>query len=285
MRIAVFNQKGGVGKTTTTLNLAAATIRDGGQPLLLDLDPQCHLSSIPDAVPQDATRSLFGFYQGIRGLDALTLSWEGIGRLIPSHQQLIKVDSIFGKGPTILNKLRSGLEALEESIPGQAAQNTFIDCCPYVGVLSLNAIFACDLLVIPISADYLSLQAAEQMTRTLAILEPVLKRRIERRYLLTRFDRRRKMSNDVERKLRERYDGEVFSSVISENVAVAESPARRRDVFSHNAGSQGARDYQNLYFELQDKGLLSLTSTSKPFERYPAVPPDDTPEIRSTTSS
>ena len=285
MRIAVFNQKGGVGKTTTTLNLAAATIRDGGQPLLLDLDPQCHLSSIPDAVPQDATRSLFGFYQGIRGLDALTLSWEGIGRLIPSHQQLIKVDSIFGKGPTILNKLRSGLEALEESIPGQAAQNTFIDCCPYVGVLSLNAIFACDLLVIPISTDYLSLQAAEQMTRTLAILEPVLKRRIERRYLLTRFDRRRKMSNDVERKLRERYDGEVFSSVISENVAVAESPARRRDVFSHNAGSQGARDYQNLYFELQDKGLLSLTSTSKPFERYPAVPPDDTPEIRPTTSS
>ena len=55
--------------------------------------------------------------------------------------------------------------------------------------------------------------------------------------------------------------------------------------FSHNAGSQGARDYQNLYFELQDKGLLSRTSTSKPFERYPAVPPDDTPEIRSTTSS
>ena len=285
MRIAVFNQKGGVGKTTTTLNLAAATVRDGGQPLLLDLDPQCHLSNIPEAVPLDATRSLFGFYQGSRSLDALTLSWEGIGRLIPSHQQLIKVDSIFGKGPTILNKLRTGLDALDESIPGQAAQNTFIDCCPYVGVLSLNAIFACDLLLIPISTDYLSLQAAEQMTRTLAILEPVLKRRVERRYLLTRFDRRRKMSEDIEQRLRERYDGEVCATIISENVTIAESPARRRDVFSHNAASQGARDYQTLYLELQGAGLLNQTAATPSSERYPAVPPDDTPEIRSTTSS
>lgn len=257
MRIAVFNQKGGVGKTTTTLNLAAATVRAGGQPLLLDLDPQCHLSCIPNAVPLDAGRSLFGFFQGVRPLEALTFGWEGLGRLIPSHQQLIKVDSIFGKGPAILNKLRAGLDALEEAIPGQAAQNTFIDCCPYVGVLSLNAIFACDLLLIPISTDYLSLQAADQMTRTLAILEPVLKRRLERRYLLTRCDRRRRMSEDVESQLRLRYGEEVLTSVIAENVAVAESPARHRDVFTHNALSQGARDYQALYAELQEKGLLS----------------------------
>ncbi len=285
MRIAIFNQKGGVGKTTTTLNLAAATIRDGGQPLLLDLDPQCHLSGIPGAVPQDATRSLFGFYQGIRNLDALTVTWEGIGRLIPSHQQLIKVDSIFGKGPAILNKLRSGLDALEDSVPGQAAQNTFIDCCPYVGVLSLNAIFACDLLLIPISTDYLSLQAANQMTHTLSILEPVLKRRIERRYLLTRFDRRRKMSEDVEGQLRERYEGEVFRTVISENVSVAESPARRRDVFSHNATSAGARDYQNLYTELQEQGLISRISHAGREADYPETSPEDAPEIKSTTSS
>lgn len=282
MRIAIFNQKGGVGKTTTTLNLAAATVRDGGQPLLLDLDPQCHLSNIPNVVPTDPNRSLFGFFQGVRTLETLTLSWEGLGRLIPSHQQLIKVDSIFGKGPAILNKLRNGLDALEEMIPGQAAQNTLIDCCPYVGVLSLNAIFACDLLLIPISTDYLSLQAADQMTRTLSILEPVLKRRIERRYLLTRYDRRRNMSNDIETQLRQRYDAEVFATVISENVAVAESPARRRDVFSHNASSQGARDYQTLYTELVEKGLIRTNhSPTLPAEAYPAGPL----EIRSTTSS
>ena len=74
MRIAVFNQKGGVGKTTTTLNLAAAIVRHGGQPLLLDLDPQCHLSGIHGSAPRDSTHSLFGFYQDSRCLSELTLS-------------------------------------------------------------------------------------------------------------------------------------------------------------------------------------------------------------------
>lgn len=256
MRIAVFNQKGGVGKTTTTLNLAAAIARKGGQPLLLDLDPQCHLSSIQGSPPHDSGRSLFGFYQGIHALDELTVPWEGIGRLVPSHQQLIKVDSIFGKGPAILNKLRQGLDLTDETIPGNAAQNTLIDCCPYVGVLALNAIFACDVLLIPISTDYLSLQAAEQMTRTLEILEPVLKRRVERRYLLTRYDRRRKMSDDVQNRLRTHYGQEVCETVISENVSVAESPSKSLDVFSHAAASAGARDYAALAEELRQQRLL-----------------------------
>ncbi len=256
MRIAVFNQKGGVGKTTTTLNLAAAIVRHGGQPLLLDLDPQCHLSGIHGDTPRESAHSLFGFYEGKRNLAEITLTWDGIGRLIPSHQQMIKVDSIFGKGPAILNKLRGGLDQIDEMIPGQAAQTTLIDCCPYVGVLSLNAIFACDLLLIPVSTDYLSLQAAEQMTRTLTILEPVLKRRVERRYLLTRFDRRRKMSEDVRRQLTERFGDEVCRTVIAENVAVAESPSRRCDVFSHNPSSPGARNYAELHLELLAQKLL-----------------------------
>ncbi len=252
----MFNQKGGVGKTTTTLNLAAAIVRAGGQPLLLDLDPQGHLTGIHGPAPQESSRSLFGFYQDLRGLDELAIPWKDIGRLVPSHQQLLKVDSIFGKGPAILNKLRNGLDAVDAAIPGNAAQNTLIDCCPYVGVLALNAIFACDVLLIPISTDYLSLQAAEHMTRTLAILEPVLKRRIERRYLLTRFDRRRKMSEDVQNRLRARYAEEVCKTVISENVAIAESPSQNRDVFSHNAASAGARDYAALYQELKQQGFL-----------------------------
>jgi chromosome partitioning protein len=256
MRIAVFNQKGGVGKTTTTLNLAAAIVRDGGQPLVLDLDPQCHLSSIQGPPPQDAGRSLFGFYQGQHALDELAVAWDRIGRLVPSHQQLIKVDSIFGKGPAILNKLRSGLDHIDEAIPGNAAQATLIDCCPYVGVLSLNAIFACDVLLIPISTDFLSLQAAENMTRTLAILEPVVKRRVERRYLLTRYDRRRRMSQEIRERLLERYRDEVCQTVIAENAAIAESPSKHRDIFSHNASSTGARDYEALHTELHAQHFI-----------------------------
>jgi len=251
MHIAIFNQKGGVGKTTTTLNLGAALHRAGTSPLLIDLDPQGHLSSIHGDTPAEASRSLFAFYQDTRSLAELEQEWPDIGQLIPAHQQLIKVDSIFGKGPAILNKLRGGLEALENEKP---ARTTLIDCCPYIGVLALNAIFACDRLLIPVSTDYLSLQAAEHITRTLQVLEPVLKRRVERRYLLTRFDRRRRMSDDVRNKLRERYGDEVCDTVISENVAVAESPSVNRDVFRHNASSNGAHDYRALLDELRQRG-------------------------------
>ena len=256
MRIAVFNQKGGVGKTTTVLNLAAAIARREGQPLLIDLDPQAHLSSIQGSRPKDCGRSVFGFFQGTSPLDELVVPWENIGRLIPAHQQLMKVDAILGKGPAVLNKLRNGLDDVDQSTPGNAAQSTLIDCCPYIGVLALNAIFACDLLLIPVSTDYLSLQAADQMTQTLRILEPVLKRRVERRYLLTRYDRRRKMSQDIQEQLRQRYGHEVCQTIIAENVAVAESPIRKQDVFRQNASSVGARDYALLRDELGEQSWL-----------------------------
>ena len=186
-------------------------------------------------------------------LDELEIPWNPLGSIIPSHQQLIKVDSIFGKGPTILNKLRVGMEVLED---GMGIRPVIIDCCPYIGVLALNAIFACDRLLIPISTDYLSLQASEHITRTLQVLEPVMKRRVERRYLLTRYDRRRRMSGDVLQRLNERFPGEVCETVISENVAVAESPMMNQDVFQHSPSSAGARDYMLLFEELKSIGFL-----------------------------
>lgn len=255
MRIAIFNQKGGVGKTTTTLNLGAALHRAGSSPLLIDLDPQGHLSSIHGQAPLETGNSLFAFFQEQKTLRELETDWEHMGRLIPAHQQLIKVDSIFGKGPAVLNKLRVGLDVLENEVP---ERHCLIDCCPYIGVLALNAIFACDALVIPVSTDYLSLQAAEHITRTLQVLEPVLKRRVTRYYLLTRYDRRRRMSDDVRQKLNDRYGDDVLDTVISENVTVAESPSLNRDVFRHNPASAGARDYRSLLEELSERGSLPL---------------------------
>lgn len=252
-RLAIFNQKGGVGKTTTTLNLAAASMRHNRPPLLLDLDPQGHLSSIHGQVSNQVERSLFSFYQDHSSLAGLELPWPEIGSLIPSHQQLIKVDSIYGKGPTILNRLRQGLALLEEE---KGERVTLIDCCPYVGVLSLNAIFAADRLLIPVATDFLSLQAAFHMARTLDILEPVMKRRVERRYVLTRFDRRRRMSGDIRQRLEEAFGEEVCRTAIAENVAVAESPSLNRDVFTHAFASNGAQDYLALHDELRACGFL-----------------------------
>jgi len=255
-RVAVFNQKGGVGKTTTALNLSAALSRNNAKPLLIDMDPQCHLSEIHEDFKISPNKSLYDFYDSNTLLSDLIVNWQGIGDIIPSHKQLIKVDSNYGKGPAILNKLKNGLTSLERN---HEYDNIIIDCCPYIGVLSLNAIFAVDLVIIPISSDFLSLKSALKVEKSLHALESVLKKRLDRRYLLTSFDKRRKMSFDVLKQAKILFGQDVCKTVIQTNVALAESPYHRKDIFSYEPNSQGADDHYSLTSELLKDLLLNIS--------------------------
>lgn len=251
-RLAIFNCKGGVGKTTTALNLAAALARAGERVCLVDMDPQAHLTRLFGRLPDSPDTSLFSLYSHATPLRALLQELPGIGCLLPAHGQLMKVDSLFGKGPSTLNRLRIGLDTLNSDHPG----HVLIDCCPYVGVLSLSAVFSASAVLIPVSSDYLSLQGAKQIDHALNALEPVLKKRMPRRYLLTRFDRRRRMSEDIRKRLHDDVGDELCQTVISENVAVAMSPSLGKDVFSYQASSRGAEDYGALFNELRGAGLV-----------------------------
>lgn len=252
-KIAIMNQKGGVAKTTTTLNLSAAIYRDGGKSIMIDLDPQAHLTSAHPNPLEITKNNIFSFYQNNLPLDQSCHEWENAGKLISSVKELIKVETSFGKGPSILNRLRIGLEDLQKTY---AESTVIIDCTPHLGVLTLSAIFAADVVIIPIASDYLSLKGAKKLTHTLDSLEQVLKKRVDRRYLLTRYDKRRQMSMQVLDEAKTSFGDEVLDVVIHENVDLAKSINKNKAIFCYNNKCQGANDYNQLYQTLISQHLI-----------------------------
>ena len=256
--IAVFNHKGGVGKTTTTLNLAAGLKRAGRDALVIDLDAQasltlsCGLKGIPSA---QSISSFFRDSVPLQDLEAET----AIGlKVIPAHFELSKVDSLQGSNREITIKLTRGLQARRERQSAQQGRATvLIDCCPALGVLSLNAILAADRVLIPVAADPLSMDGVERLDLALNALERKLGRRIERRILLTRFDGRRRLSYDIYESLQSRFGDRLCRTRIVENVSVAESPGKGLDIFSYAPASTGARDYRLLTEELLACGFAA----------------------------
>lgn len=251
--VAVFNQKGGVGKTTTALNLAAALVRRGRSAYGIDLDPQAHLSGIAGISAGSGDDTVLSLFHRNRPLREMVKSSSTGISIIPSHMELAKVDSLYGKGYNVVNRLNAALQAEKF---GRKNTPVMIDCSPLIGVLSLNAVFACDCVLVPISADHLSAKGALQIEKTLKALEQVLKYRVKRRYLLTRFDSRRRMAWDVLNLAKERFGDEVCRTRIAENVSLAESPALNKTVFEHAPKSSGAQDYDALLDELLDEGLI-----------------------------
>ncbi len=254
--ITVFNQKGGVGKTTTCLNVTAALEILQQHPTTLDLDPQAHLtlSSGIKGIPPD--KGMAAFFKYKTPLDSLLRETPRGWQIIPATQELSKIDALFGSDAKVATLLKQGINN-ELTLTGAPI---LIDCCPTLGVLTLNALLATDRVLIPVSADFLSLQSVHNLDSALDVLERKLQRRFERRIVITRFDSRRKLSYDISERLKGRYGELLCNTRIGENVSLATSPMHGMDVFSFAPHSSGAEDYLALTKELLDSGFFSAAS-------------------------
>lgn len=251
--IAVFNQKGGVGKTTTTFNLTAGLARADLHPIGIDLDPQSHLtlsSGVPEVTGEDG---VFSFFLHGTPLDRLLTDTPAGWQLIPSSLALSKIDALYGNDPKAALKLKGGLQE-ELALTGAPV---LIDCCPMLGVLTLNALLAADRVLIPVAADFLSLQGVQRIDAALNVLEKKLKKKIERRVVVTRFDSRRKLSFEIFDRLKNQYGEQLCSTRIGESVALASSPMYGKDVYTYAPHSPGANDFRALTIELLQSGFFS----------------------------
>ena len=250
--IAVFNQKGGVGKTTTTLNVAASLALLERKPVVLDLDPQAHVSLALGVKHPPGAATLAAFFRDKTPIDRLVRRLANGIRLLPGHPDLSKIDAMMGSTPGVAATLKRGLET---TLAWDDAP-ILIDCAPALGVLSLNALFAADRVLIPVTADFLSIQGLNRLDLALNVLEGPLKRRIERRVVLTRFDESKPQCRESLASLKSRYGDNLCETRIQDDPALSESPAHGMDIFAYSADSPGAHDYRLLTMELLSKNFF-----------------------------
>jgi len=237
-KIAVINQKGGVGKTTTTANLGYMLAKKGYKVTLIDLDPQGSL-----------TISLGVNWQEHLGIEDLLLHDEKLDnvilqsrdnlRLIPCGNHLGQVEYMGQESSTIAKNLKDVLSNIDDDF-------ILIDCPPSSGFLIVSALYAIDEVVIPIASDYLTLHGLSHLIGTLKGFEKRLKHKIKKWFVVTRFHPRRRLSQDVKEKLISYFPDQVLKTSIRETSAIAESPSFGLTVFEYQKNSNGSKDYNDL---------------------------------------
>jgi chromosome partitioning protein len=259
--IAIVNHKGGVGKTTTTINLGTALAKMKKKVLLIDMDPGAHATYGLGILAHRREKTVYDLLRGKAPLEKIKveikLEQESLD-LVPASIELSEAEVQLSGLPGREFLLKEALDAVD------IYDYIFIDCPPSLAVLTLNAIVAAKEVFIPLQTEYLALQGLSKLLETIKIVRSRLNPKLEiTGVLATRYDKRKILNREVLNRIKDYFGKKVFDVLIRENISLAESPSHGLTIFEYFPDSYGAEDYMALAKEVINRGENGLKKTTR----------------------